>query len=135
MSNAQRHWLRVSSWLVAAMGCFQLLNTFRAVADPAGFAAYMGLPLSDPANDGFVLVYALRAAFVGLLALVLLVRRDIRTLAFFALVALVMPLGDAILTAVNGADPMIVARHAAIAVAVAITAALLFMRAREQDNN
>ena len=96
---ASGYWLRVSTALIALMGVYMLVNTVRAFADPAGFAAYMGLPLTDPANHAFVQVYALRALFLGLCALALLFRRDTRALAVFALVAIVMPVGDALLTA------------------------------------
>ena len=59
----ERHWTRLSTWLVAFMGAYMLVNTVRATLDPAGFASAMGLPLTDPANHAFVQVYALRAAF------------------------------------------------------------------------
>ena len=121
-------WAKPSSWLVALMGVFMLANTVRALADPAGFAAYMGLPLTDPANHAFVQVYALRALFLGLCALGLLWRGETRALALFAFAVIVMPVGDAILTASNGAAPLIVARHGATAIVLAVTAALLFNR-------
>jgi hypothetical protein len=111
-----------------------LLNTARAFLDPVGFAVYMGLPLTDTANHGFVQVYALRAAFLGLCAFGLLWLRDIRALGVFVLAALVMPIGDALLTASNHAPPLIVARHGATAVVLAVTAWLLFNRARKEAN-
>jgi hypothetical protein len=46
-----------------------------------------------------------------------------------------MPLGDAFLTAMNGAPPLTVARHAATAIVLAITATLLFSRARKEESN
>jgi hypothetical protein len=127
-----RFWSRPSTWLVLLLGNYMLVNTLRASLDPVGFAAYMGLPLTDPANHAFVLVYALRTAFLGLCALALLATGNIRALAVYATVALVMPVGDAALTAVNGAPPLTVARHAATAIILAITASLLFNRARKE---
>jgi heme A synthase len=115
------------------MGVYMLVNTVRAFGDPVGFAAYMGLPLSDPANHAFVQVYALRALFLGLCVLALLFRRDTRALAVFALVAVVMPVGDAMLTAANGAPIAIVARHGASAIVLAVTASLLFSRAAKEN--
>jgi hypothetical protein len=53
----------------------------------------------------------LRAAFLGLFALVLLWRADMFALGAFAAVAVVMPLGDAFLTAQAGAPIAIVGRH------------------------
>ena len=126
------HWTRPSTWLVAAMGAYMLVNTARAMLDPPGFAAYMGLPLTDPANHAFVQVYALRAAFLGLCAFGLLWIRDVRALSIFALAAIVMPIGDAILTASNNAPPLTVARHGATAIVLAITAWLLFNRACQE---
>ena len=115
------------------MGIYMLVNTVRAFADPAGFAAYMGLPLTDPANHAFVQVYALRALFLGLCALALLFRRDTRALAVFALVAIVMPVGDALLTASYGAPITTIARHAATAIVLAVTAFLLFSRIAKEE--
>jgi heme A synthase len=126
------YWLRVSSALVALMGVYMLVNTVRAFADPAGFAADMGLPLADPANHAFVQVYALRALFLGLCVLVLLIRRDTGALAVFALVAVVMPIGDAALTATSGAPITTVARHATTAIVLAVTASLLFDRVAKE---
>lgn len=60
VNSKSGYWFKVSSALVALMGAYMLLNTVRAFADPSGFAAYMGLPLTDPANHAFVQVYALR---------------------------------------------------------------------------
>ena len=92
----------------------------------------IGLPLTDAADHAFVQVYALRALFLGLCALALLLRGDTRALAVFAAAAIVMPVGDALLTASNHAPPLTVARHAATAVFPAVTAALLFSRAAKE---
>ena len=111
-----------------------LVNTVWALTNPAGFAVNMGLPLTDPASHGFVHVYALRALFLGLCAFALLVRGEIRALAVFAFVAIAMPVGDAILTASNGAPIHIVARHGAIAIVLAVASALLCSRASKEAN-
>lgn len=127
-------WTRPSTWLVLLLGLFMLFNTARALLDPAAFAVYMGLPLADPANGAFVHVYAIRAAFLGLFALALLWLGNTRALALFATVAIVMPVGDAILTAINGAPLAIVARHAATAILLAVTATLLASRAAKEND-
>ena len=132
VATSSNYWLRPSTVLVVLMGAFMLVNSVRAFADPVGFAAYIGLPLTDPANHAFVQVYGLRALFLGLCAWALLWRRDTRALAVFALVAVVMPVGDALLTASNGAPALIVARHGATAIVLAITAALLCSRAAKE---
>jgi hypothetical protein len=130
-----KDWTKPSTWLVLFLGLYMLVNTARVVIDPVGFATYMGLPLADARDTAFVHVYALRAAFLGLFALALLWRGDARTLALFATVALVMPLGDATLTALAGAPPLTVGRHAATAIILAITASLLFNRARNEASD
>lgn len=126
------HWTRPSTGLAVLLGAYMGVSTIRALFDPVGFASSMGLPLTDPADHGFVQVYALRAAFLSLCAFGLLWLRDIRALVVFALSALVMPIGDAILVASHGAPSRIVVRHAATAVLVAITAGLLFQRASQE---
>src|SRR6185369_8110476 len=100
-----------------------IVNTVRAFVEPVEFARYMGLPLSDAANAAFVQVYGLRAAFLGLFALVLLWRADMFALGAFAAVAVVMPLGDAALASQAGAPIAIVGRHlfsAAVLILIAV---------------
>jgi len=80
-------------------------------------------------------VYALRAAFLGLCAYGLLWLREIRALFVFALVATLMPVGDAILTAMADAPALTVARHGATAIVLATTAYLLFNRAFREGQN
>lgn len=128
----QRHWSRLSTWLVILLGLYQVVNAVRAFVDAEGFAAYMGLPLTDPANDAFVKVYALRTAFIGLCVLALLARRNMGALFVFSLVAVLMPVGDAVLTALNHAPPATVARHGATAVVVAVTAWMLANRINQE---
>jgi hypothetical protein len=44
----------------AVGAAYLLLIAARAFVNPKGFAAYLGLPLPDPADTGFVSVYAAR---------------------------------------------------------------------------
>ena len=104
-------WLSLGAWLALALAGLMIVNTVRAFVEPAEFARYMGLPLSDAGNAGFVQIYGLRAAFLGLFAIVLLWRADMFALGAFAAVAVVMPLGDAFLATQAGAPIAIVARH------------------------
>lgn len=116
--------------IAGIMAFYMVFNTARAVLDPVGFAATLGAPLADPADTGFVFVYASRAAFLALLVGWLAFRRDTATLRFVALAALVMPIGDAALTASLGAAPTIIGRHVAIAVLLVVVWALLGARRR-----
>ena len=57
--------------------------------------------------------------------LVLIARRDLPTLKWFALVAVLMPVGDLLLTATAGAPTTTVVRHAAYVVYILVTFGLL----------
>jgi len=123
-------WAAIGFWLALAIAALQAVNAFRAFAAPAGFATYLGLPLTDPQDHGFVLVYGLRAAFIALAVGALLATRNYSALAWVALVGLVMPIGDAILVSRAGAPVATIARHVAIGVFLAVTAGVLWLAAR-----
>ena len=96
-------WRSVGVWMATLLALSQLANAIRAVLNPAGFASNLGLPLEVQADAGFVFVYALRATFLGLFALFLIARREFAVLKWFALLAVLMPLGDFVLTCRAGA--------------------------------
>jgi len=123
-------WAAIGFWLAVAIAALQAVNAVRAFVAPAGFASYLGLPLTDPQDQGFVLVYGLRAAFIALAVGGLLATRNYSALAWVALVGLVMPIGDAILVARAGAPVATIARHIAIGVFLAVTAGVLWFAAR-----
>jgi hypothetical protein len=118
-------WRSVGPWLAAVGAALMFVNAGRAYADPAAFALYLGLPLSDPGDARLVHVYASRALFIGLAIAALLAARLGRALAIVALAAIVMPVGDAWLTAQAGAPAGTVARHVGIAAFLIVTGALL----------
>jgi hypothetical protein len=97
-----------------------LFNAVRSVLNPAEFASYYGLPLANPENDAFVLVYTIRALFLGLFGLGLLIRKQYNALALYALIGSVMPLGDALLVGIEGGGTGVILRHL-------LTAAFLVM--------
>ena len=101
------------------------IGFWMAFLSPVAFAAYLGLPLSDPPNVGFVHVYGLRAFFLGLFALVLILRRDFIALQWCALTAVVMAVGDAYLAARAGGPAAIIGRHLATGLYLAVTALML----------
>ncbi len=123
-------WALIATGLAAAIALLQAVNAARAFAGPVGFADYMGLPLGGAQNDGFVLVYGLRAAFIALAVAALLVTRNYPALTWVAIAAIVMPVGDAILTARAGAPVATVGRHVAIAAFLVVTAIVLHLAAR-----
>ena len=71
-------------------------------------------------------MYAIRALFLGLFGLALLARRDYKGLALYSLVGSVMPIGDAILVAVQGGGTAIIIRH--VLTACFLVATWFFMR-------
>src|SRR5262245_61658663 len=87
----------VGFWMIAAGAAYVLFSAARAVLNPGGFASYFGLSLADPADTGFVYVYAARSAFVSLFAVALLIRRDVSALTVFALLTVPLPVMDAVL--------------------------------------
>ncbi len=120
-----RYWRRPAILMVLLAAALMFVNAARAFANPSGFATYLGLPIDDASANGFVLVYGVRALFIGVLAATLVITRQIRALAWFAGVAVIMPVGDAILTAQAGAATSTIGRHVAIAVFLLATSLLL----------
>lgn len=121
-------------WLAAAIAALQGINAVRTVLDPHGFAVYMGLPIAEPNALSWVQVYGLRAGFIAALTAVLLARGDFAALRWMALAALLMPLGDAWLTAGAGAGAPIVGRHLAIAVFLLVASHFLARTARARGS-
>ncbi len=101
-------------WAAILIGAFQLVNAVRAVADPVDFAGYMGQPLGDSSDTGFVLIYALRTGFIGAVVLYLCLRRNLEALSWLALMAVFLPLGDALLAFQAGAELQTTIRHLVI---------------------
>jgi hypothetical protein len=123
---AAQPWTTVGFWMIAVGAAYLLLIAARAFVNPKGFAAYLGLPLSDPADTGFVSVYAARSVFIGLLGVALLFRRDTAALSVFALLAVLMPVTDAILVNRAKAGAGTVLRHSVVAVFLFVTSILLW---------
>lgn len=120
-----RYW-RSTGVVMAGLGALlMLVNAARAFLNPAAFATYLGLPLMSASDAGLVQVYGLRALFIGMLIVTLLALRQRTALWVVALTAVVMPVGDAIMTAVAGAPGTIVGRHLAIAVFLLVAGYLL----------
>lgn len=108
-------WRSVGLWMSIVLIGYILFNAVRSALDPMAFATYYGLPLNSTDNNAFVFVYSIRALFLGLFGLALLLRRNYAALALFVLVGSIMPIGDAILVALRGGGVTIVLRHGLIA--------------------
>lgn len=126
-------WRSPAVWLSALIAAMMVFNAWQAFADPAGFAARFGLTGAADADPGFVRVYAARALFLGVVTAVLLGLRQFRALGWFAGVAVVMPVADAMLVSTAGGPGSIVIRHVIIGVYLVITAALLLRLAGRQE--
>jgi hypothetical protein len=113
-------------WMAVIMALLQAANAVRAFADPVGFSGYMGLPLASSDDVGFVMVYGLRAAFLACMVALLLVLKRLDVLAWIALIAVIMPVGDAWLAAQAGAPAVTVMRHGLIALYLPLT--FIFLR-------
>lgn len=118
----------VGGWMVALGGLLMVVNSVRAFNDPAAFATYLGLPLASPDDAALIHIYALRATFIAMLVAALLVTRQRQALAYFSACAVVMPIGDALLTSAAGAPLSTVLRHVAIAIYLLVTAFALWPR-------
>ncbi len=126
-------WRSLAVWLTALIAAMMAYNAWQAFADPAGFAARFGLIGAADADAGFVRVYAARAVFLALVTAVLLGLRQFRALGWFAGVAVVMPVADALLVTTADGPGSIVIRHVIIGVYLVITAALLLRLAAKQE--
>lgn len=124
-SAALSPWRSPGVWLTVALSTYLLINVARALANPVDFAASFGTPLTDSTDTAFVIVYAIRTLFLGLFGPVLIARAEWKALPLFALIAVVMPIGDALLVASQGGAAGIIARHAATAIVVLVTWFLL----------
>ena len=122
-------WNLPGVWIATAAGLFMAVNAMRSLSRPEPFAAYLGLPLADPRDAGMVWVYGLRALFIALAVSALLVLGDPRPLGWLCAAAVVMPVGDAVLTRNAGAPRATVIRHMAIAAVLATAAVLLLVQA------
>ena len=118
-------WRSAGLWLTGLLLAYILFSSVRAATDPSAFAATFGLPLGNAGDSSFVLVYAVRALFLGILGLTLLARRHYSSLAMFILAATIMPIGDALLVFRNGAGPATIGLHVSIGLILLLTWYLL----------
>ena len=102
---------------------YSFFNVIRAVVAPEAFSTAMGL--ASGIGNPFVEVYASRTAFIALVAGALLIGRQRQLLAWFAGLAILLPVADACLVWRMGASVGFIAKHLAIAAYLGTTAVLL----------
>jgi hypothetical protein len=125
--NVAEFWSKPGVWIATAGGLLMALNAVRSLTKPVPFATYLGLPLAHDDDAGMVRVYGLRALFIGLAVAALLAMRDVSALAALMFAAVVMPVGDAVLTAKAKAPRATIIRHAVIAIVLLVAGILLVM--------
>ncbi|MGL5823446.1 MAG: DUF4267 domain-containing protein [Nocardioides sp.] len=118
--------------LAALAAGYLTINVARALINPSGFATFFGTPLASAEDVTFVRVYATRTAVLVGLAVLLMVRRDWRTLAGLFALAVTLPLTDAWLVYAADGSTGIVIRHLITALVIASIAALLSRTARRR---
>lgn len=105
----------IGLWMSLFLIVYMLYNVVRSALNPTDFISAFGFPPANVSTITFVWVYSIRALFLGLFGIVLLIRRHYQALSLFVLVATVMPLGDAGLVAATGAPLPVILRHLLIA--------------------
>jgi hypothetical protein len=100
----------------------------RGLIDPRQASARFGAPVSDAAGALFYRVYLSRNLVIVAASAILLVSRQWTALAVVLTVAALLPLFDMSVLALNGVTPP--ALHPVALVLLALTAALLWRRAR-----
>jgi hypothetical protein len=118
-------WRASGYWLALFMALLQAAYAVQAFVDPRALADFRGMSADDPASIGWIYVYGSRTLFVALVVMVLLVRRDLATLRWVAIVGVLMPLGDALVALRTEAPMAIVLRHVVTAIYLLVTFALL----------
>lgn len=98
-SAAPRYWTTPAIGLTLLVGLAFLLIGLRAIIAPTAMSTAFGLPMVTANETAFVQVYGSRTIALALLALGLLWRRELRSLALLLTIAAPLPLFDAWLLA------------------------------------
>lgn len=96
----------------------------QALLNPTSLAQSFGWTAAD-GTSAYVQLYAIRALFLGVYALVLLVRRDLVALATFLFIAVLIPIGDTVLTVVKSGPLVAIIANFVTVLFVLATAFLL----------
>ncbi|MDX2077503.1 MAG: DUF4267 domain-containing protein [bacterium] len=120
-SNTTTPWRSIGVWMAIILIVYQLFNFIRALLNPIEFASSFGVSLDADSNNAYIIVYAIRTLFIGLFGLALVVNRKWDILTLYALIAVVIPLGDALIVALNGGASGTIVRHVLTALFVLAT--------------
>ncbi|MDF3019001.1 MAG: hypothetical protein K0Q92_304 [Steroidobacteraceae bacterium] len=125
-------WRLSGFWLALIMALLQAGYAVQAFVDPGALADFRGMSVHDPASISWVYVYGSRTLFVALVVMVLLVRGDLVTLRWVAIVGLVMPLGDSLVALRTEAPVAVLSRHIGTAIYLLVTFGLLTRSTRSE---
>ncbi|MDL4772818.1 MULTISPECIES: DUF4267 domain-containing protein [Thermomonosporaceae] len=113
--------------LAIVLNLFCVFIGLRFFAVPRAAAAGYGVPAKEDGDAAYLTIKGLRDATFGLLGLVLLAFADAQAEAWFMLVVALLPLGDTVIVLRHGGTKAVAfGIHFATAVALLISAALLF---------
>src|SRR6266404_8374576 len=120
-----------AEWLALAVSLAFFLLGLRAFLDPVSASAAFGLPMHTGSETTFVQVYGARNAFLGAVALCLIVLRMTRPVALIFTLATVLPTLDAwVVVSRLGLSGALV-RHAVVLLVLVVASVLLWRQQRE----
>jgi Domain of unknown function (DUF4267) len=128
--DAPDRWTRAGRVMATLLALFITTSALRATFAPEAFSAAFGLPLRDLADTGFLGVYAIRSLFLCAFTVVLVVRRDLKTLSLFATLACALPIADAVWVFAKTGVATAMIRHGIIGLYLLATALVLHRAAR-----
>src|SRR5215470_8741480 len=120
-----------AEWMALVVSFTLFLLGVRAFFDPVSASAAFGLPMHSGAETSFVQVYGARNAFLGAVALSLIVLRMSKPVALIFTLATVLPPLDAwvIVSRLGMSGELI--RHAVILLVLVVASVLLWRQQRE----
>jgi hypothetical protein len=127
-SRPSRYWRSPAIWLALFAGLAFLAAGLRLVALPAVASASFGMPMLTENEIFFVQVYGSRTILLALIAIALVVARQLAGLVALLTLALPLPLFDIwLLSTRHGFGPEL-GRHLAYLALLAITAGLIWRK-------
>jgi hypothetical protein len=124
----QRYWRSPAIWLALFAGLAFLAAGLRLVALPTAASASFGMPMLSESEIFFVQVYGSRTILLALVAIALVVIRQLAGLVALLTLALPLPIFDIwLLSTRHGFGPEL-GRHLAYLALLAVTAGLLWQK-------
>ncbi len=120
-SNKYELCRKIGFWLVLIMALLQGFYAVKAFIDPISFATLRGTLLLEAGDADWVRIYASRTLFVALIVAALLYLEHYVILKWTALLALVMPLSDALLAYFADATNVVLIKHILTMVYLTVT--------------